>query len=338
MSEFMLQQTRVAAVEERYEAFLRRFPTVRALAEAVVDDVLALWSGLGYYRRARNLHAAARAIMARHGGNVPGDAAELRELPGIGAYTAAAVASIAFGKLEALVDGNVARVLSRIFRLKGDPRAGKPAMRLKEVAERLVPRDGSAGEWNEALMELGAMVCLPRNPRCDQCPLAGDCGARREGRPEAYGGRAKSVKSVREVVMRIAIARGGRWLLRRNGAREKPAGMFEFPVVRGIPPGATLEEVAGVVERELGIALRDVRELGQVRHQILDRAITVRVVAARAVDSPSPSPKAGAREVHGKGRARGERFRWVRSSELGNLPVSAAALRVARLLTARPAP
>ncbi|MBI5487011.1 MAG: A/G-specific adenine glycosylase [Deltaproteobacteria bacterium] len=331
VSEFMLQQTRVAAVEGRYEAFRRRFPTVEALAEAGEDEVLALWSGLGYYRRARNLHAAARAIRDHHGGVVPGDAPALRELPGIGAYTAAAVASIAFGRPEALVDGNVARVLARIFRLKGDPRTGTAARRLREAADKLVPRDGTAGEWNEALMELGATICLPRRPRCDACPAARDCGGRREGRSEAYGGRAKSATSVPEVAVRIAIERGGRWLLRRNGPDERPAGMFEFPALGGIPSDAPLERVLRAAGRELGLELREARELGRVRHQIMNRAITVRVVAGFL------STELGASAQRMRRAQRGE-FRWVRLSELGDLPVSAATLRAARLLTTRRAP
>ena len=325
VSEFMLQQTRVAAVVDRFGAFLRRFPMVRALADADGDDVLALWSGLGYYRRARSLHAAAKTIRDRHGGAVPGDAAALRELPGIGAYTAAAVASIAFGRREAVVDGNVARVLSRLFRLRGDPRKGAPARRLRDLAQELVPRDGTAGEWNEALMELGATVCLPRSPRCAECPLAGDCGALRERRAEAYPETESPARSIRESVVCVAIARAGRWLLTRNGPGERPEGMYGFIALRELPPEAPLRRVAAAVRRELGLALADIRELGTFRHQIMNRSITVRALAARA-------ERGSRKDREGPQRTQRCRWRWVRLADLGRLPVSAAAMRVARLL------
>src|SRR5438045_2904526 len=165
VSEVMLQQTRVEVVIPYYHRFLRRFPTLASLAAAPLDEVLALWSGLGYYARARNLHRAAQAC----GGRLPETADGLRALPGFGPYTAAAVASLAFGEDVALVDGNVARVLSRLFAIREDARA-----RAWEIAARLLPR-GRAGAFNEALMELGATVCTPRTPDCPRCPLQRMC-------------------------------------------------------------------------------------------------------------------------------------------------------------------
>jgi A/G-specific adenine glycosylase len=319
VSEFMLQQTRVAVVVDRFAAFLARFPTVGDLADAGQDDVLALWSGLGYYRRARNLHAAARAIRDRFHGRVPDDAARLRELPGIGRYTAAAVASIAFGRAESLVDGNVARVLSRLFRLRGDPRAGAFLRRLETLAASLVPADGTAGDWNEALMELGATVCLPRTPRCPECPLARRCGAQRDGRPAAYPARTPAPAAIRETVVRIAIERNGHWLLRRNGPGERPAGMFEFPAL-AIDPAAGAARAAAAAHAALGLALREARVLGTARHRILQRSITVRVFVARA---------AGGRLRTSDGPGA---YRWAALEELGQLPISAATLRLAALL------
>ena len=207
------------------------------------------------------------------------EAADLRALPGIGAYTAAAVASIAFGQSEAVVDGNVARVLSRLFRLK-DPRKGAPARRLQGRSQTGGFRGTERRARGTGLMELGATGCRPSGPHCGEGPLAEDCDARREGRAESYPETESPARSVRESVVRIAIARGGRWLLRRNGPGEKPEGMFGFPVVRGIPPDASLRRVAAAVRREVGLTVPDLRELGQVRHQILNRAISVRAVAA----------------------------------------------------------
>src|SRR2546421_11569140 len=187
LSEVMLQQTQVATVIPYYQRFVSRFPDVQALARASEDEVLALWSGLGYYARGRNLHRAARRIAER--GGLPRSAAALRELPGFGPYTAAAVASLAFGEQVPLVDGNVARVLARVLRLRGD--AGEARERAWRIAPGLLPR-GRAGEFNEALMELGATVCTPRTPRCGECPLSLGCGPHRQGEPEALPGRTRA--------------------------------------------------------------------------------------------------------------------------------------------------
>lgn len=180
ISEIMLQQTTVATVQPRFEAFVALFPNVEALAQASQEQVLAAWSGLGYYARARNLHRAAQAVVEDHGGRLPDTPGALRRLPGIGRYTAGAVASIAFGCRAAVVDANVARVLSRLFALRGDPRSGATQTRLWQLAEDLVPaRD--PGAWNQALMELGAKICHPQSPRCDACPVRSHCQARQRG-------------------------------------------------------------------------------------------------------------------------------------------------------------
>jgi len=173
----MLQQTRVAVVIPYYRRFVKRFPNVQALAAAREEDVLALWSGLGYYSRARNLHKAARQVAA---GGLPRDSESLRALPGVGAYTAAAIASIAFNQPRAVLDGNVLRVLSRLTEETGDVRSAAARKRLEQWAERLLERK-APGRFNQALMELGATVCLPRNPKCATCPIAADCLARRHG-------------------------------------------------------------------------------------------------------------------------------------------------------------
>src|SRR5450631_2213114 len=176
VSEIMLQQTRVAVVVERYQAFMARFPTLVSLAEAPEQDVLALWSGLGYYRRARMLHKAAQFVAVNFEGILPATSVELRALPGIGTYTAAAIASIAHGEPVAIVDGNVERVLCRMAGWESASRAGATALRRKieKLAARMVDRE-RPGDVNQAMMELGATVCLPRNPKCLVCPFAADC-------------------------------------------------------------------------------------------------------------------------------------------------------------------
>jgi len=216
VSEIMLQQTRVETVVPFYERFLKRFPTAGDLARAREADVLAAWSGLGYYRRARSLHAAAAVMVREHGGRVPEDLESLRALPGVGAYTAAAIASVAHGVPAAAVDGNVIRVLARIEGRQG--RRDDPVLRreVEGMARRLAEGE-SPGDWTQALMELGALVCVPRAPRCDACPAAARCLALRSGDPAAYPEPARAASSLptRRVVM--LLARRGAKILLVNG-------------------------------------------------------------------------------------------------------------------------
>ena len=170
VSEVMLQQTRVDVVAPRFTRWMHRFPSVAALAEAPLDEVLAEWSGLGYYARARNLHAAARLIFEDHGGEIPDDEAGISALPGIGRYTSGAILSIAYGKKAPILDGNVERVLARVFRVEGDPRHGLTRERLWKLAARMVAGDEDPSHVNQGLMELGALVCSPRRPACLACP------------------------------------------------------------------------------------------------------------------------------------------------------------------------
>src|SRR6266404_3812291 len=180
VSEVMLQQTRVDTVLPYYARWLRAFPTIRALAQARADRVLKLWEGLGYYSRARNLHRAAQTVVREYGGKLPRTAEGLRQLPGIGRYTAGAIASIAFDERTPLVDGNVARVFARIFAIRANVKSPRTLDCLWNLAENLLP-DTNAGEFNQALMELGALVCTPVNPRCAACPMRRVCLAKARG-------------------------------------------------------------------------------------------------------------------------------------------------------------
>ena len=226
----MLQQTRVDTVMPYFERFLARFPTPLALAEAPEDQVLAAWSGLGYYRRARMLHAGARLVADR--AHMPRDREGLLELPGIGRYTAGAIASIAFDEAVGLVDGNVARVLARIFALDDDMRrAGMK--RAEALAEELVPAK-KPGDWNQALMELGATICTPRSPACDRCPVASSCRARAEGRVDelpVMGEKAKP--KPQRVQALVARTKDGRVLLARRRSSGLFAGLWEPPSIDG---------------------------------------------------------------------------------------------------------
>ncbi|MGH7729627.1 MAG: A/G-specific adenine glycosylase, partial [Candidatus Eiseniibacteriota bacterium] len=185
LSEVMLQQTQVATARPYYEAFLARFPSLDALARATPDQVLAAWAGLGYYRRARHLHEAARTVVREHRGRVPDDPVAFRALPGVGRYTTGAVLSICFDRPLAVLDGNVARVLSRLYALPAAIRDPRGARRLWALADSLVPMR-RPGDWNQAMMELGATICTPRSPACARCPVRALCRARSLGRVDRY--------------------------------------------------------------------------------------------------------------------------------------------------------
>jgi A/G-specific adenine glycosylase len=222
LSEVMLQQTRVAAVADHYERFLRRFPTIQKLASARESSVLAAWSGLGYYRRARMLHAAARKIAKENSGKLPERAEDLRALPGIGRYTAAAVASIAFGQPVAVVDGNVERVLRRV---RGKNFGGEELWR---VAGELLSRR-RPGDFNQAMMELGATICLPRQPRCLLCPVSDLCATRGEMPKPGKGSR----QTRREIHYALACRGDSIFLVQRSTTATLMPGMWELPEIPG---------------------------------------------------------------------------------------------------------
>jgi A/G-specific adenine glycosylase len=227
LSEVMLQQTTVAAVKSYFEAFLARWPTVADLAAADEAEVMKAWAGLGYYSRARNLKACADAVAARHGGRFPDTEEGLRALPGIGAYTAAAVAAIAFDRKATVVDGNVERVVARVFAVT-DPLPGvKPE--LKRLAATLTP-ERRAGDFAQAMMDLGATICTPKKPACGLCPWRGPCRARQEGIEARLPARApKAARPTRRGVAYVAVRRDGAVLLRRRPPRGLLGGMTEVP-------------------------------------------------------------------------------------------------------------
>ncbi len=208
LSEIMLQQTRVAAAIPYYERFLRRFPEVRSLATAPQDEVLRLWSGLGYYGRARNLQKAAQQIIAKHKGRFPTRLDDALALPGIGNYTAAAILSIAYDEKQAVLDGNVARVLARLCAIRGDIREPRRWQKLQETADTLLEQK-SPGDWNQAMMELGATLCTPKSPQCLLCPVAQFCEGRRQGIAESLPGKRKKRATV-EVALAAAVFTDGK--------------------------------------------------------------------------------------------------------------------------------
>jgi len=227
LSEIMLQQTTVVAVGPYFRDFLARWPTVQDLAAADLDAVLHAWQGLGYYARARNLHKCARVVSAEHDGVFPDSEESLRRLPGIGAYTAAAIAAIAFGRQATVMDGNVERVVARLFQVTEPLPRAKPELR--RLAETLTPM-ARAGDYAQAVMDLGATICLPRKPKCMLCPLAADCAARRAGGAEALPAKLpKAVRPKKHGIVFWTLRRDGAVLLRRRPENGLLGGLFEVP-------------------------------------------------------------------------------------------------------------
>jgi A/G-specific adenine glycosylase len=278
VSEVMLQQTQVATVRPYYRAFLRRFPTIATLARAREDEVLTAWSGLGYYRRARFLREAAQQIMRDHGGRLSRDPMAFASLPGVGRYTTGAVLSIAFDQPLPVLDGNVGRVLARVFALSASVKDSRGARQLWKLAGTLVPMR-RPGEWNQALMELGALVCTARAPRCDSCPMRRWCHGYRSGEPGAFPPAVRRRKTVRVRRAVAWIERNGRVLMvRRTGSLL--AGLWEPPGVDLVDGEPAAPRLAAELRR-LGVRARVESTSCTVRHVITHRRIEVEVWKGR---------------------------------------------------------
>jgi A/G-specific adenine glycosylase len=279
----MLQQTTVAAVKPYFEAFLARWPRVEDLAAAEREDVMKAWAGLGYYARARNLKACAEAVARDHGGRFPDTEAALRALPGIGGYTAAAIAAIAFDEPAAVVDGNVERVIARLFALATPLPAAKPEIRA--IQARLTPSE-RPGDYAQAMMDLGASLCTPKRPACSLCPLVDDCAAHRAGSAESYPKRlAKSERPVRYGAAFVARRADGAVLLRRRPERGLLGGMSEVPGSQWSSDAKDLDVLA-----EVPIQADWQRVTGAVVHVFTHFRLEVGVyLAAIGTDVPAPA-------------------------------------------------
>jgi len=309
----MLQQTTVAAVRKRYDGFLLRFPDVESLARSTEEEVLAAWSGLGYYARARNLRLAAQAIVRNHGGSIPREPAALRRLPGFGPYMAAAVASLAYGARVPAAEANVERVLSRLFALSG--LSGSPALRARvlAVAQELLPAR-RPGDLTAALMDLGQTVCTPRRPICPVCPVAPACEARRRGDPERFPQRRKKASPVHVSLAAAVAERRGRFLLVRRRSSWLD-GLWEFPSAEG---ASTEEARRRLVHRvaALGLEVSDFPAIGSARHTVVNRRIEISVFRADRASRP------GARTDRGAGR-------WFLPGELADAAVPTLTRKIA---------
>ncbi len=304
----MLQQTQVAVVLRYWAPFLARFPTLESLASAPLGAVLGAWRGLGYYARARSLHRAAQAVVERHGGVLPASASALAELPGFGRYTVGAVASIAFGLPQPVVDGNVARVLSRLFAEHGAPGAPERERRLWALARRLLCAQ-RPGDWNQAVMELGASVCRPSNPSCLLCPVRQHCKALARGEVDVLPRRRPAPKRQQ---LRLAVAvvrRRGRLLWGRRPAQGLFGGLWELPAA-ALPANATEDEERQALQGLLGPGTRVGAGLGSVHRTLTHRALTLSLFAVR----PAGHPRQGAYVE----------LRWASAAEASTLGVSAA--------------
>jgi A/G-specific adenine glycosylase len=308
VSEVMLQQTTVRAVGPYYEAFLARFPTVDTLALAAEEDVLAAWSGLGYYHRARNLHRGARHVVEHHAGRFPRSLEAALAVPGVGLYTASAVLSIAYGVPLPVVDGNVRRVLARLFALRG-PQWLKDGP-FYNKAEDLLDRD-AAGDWNQAVMELGATVCTPRAPACPACPLRRPCRARAQGIAETLPEKRGRKSPVDVTVAALVLEREGRVLLVRRSEGRLMGRMWELPQTSLEARGR--DDLVGELRRRHGLEVVPGPLVARARHAITFRRIRVEAYRGRLRREPPRDP---------------DRFRWAAPGDLPDLPMSSLSRKV----------
>jgi A/G-specific adenine glycosylase len=317
----MLQQTTVTAVVPYFERFLERFPTLAALAAAREEEVLRQWEGLGYYSRARNIHRAARLLVKERDGKFPDEMAALLELPGIGRYTAGAIASFAFDRPEPILEANTLRLYCRLLGFRGDPRSAAGQKLLWDFAGRIVPRK-FPGLFNQALMELGATICAPQDPRCPECPVRRSCAACTNGWQTQIPVRAARPVPTGVTEIAVAVHRGGSYLMRRRPAGEWWAGLWDF-VRFAWDDGRrqSLAEIAGAVHRHAGIEVSIAGRIAEIHHSVTRFRITLCCYAAEWT----------AGEINRSIRE----FRWVPPRKFATLPLSATGRKLACIVQGR---
>jgi A/G-specific adenine glycosylase len=320
VSEMMLQQTQVATVIPYFQRFIARLPTLADLAAADEQEVLRLWQGLGYYSRARNLQRCARKVMSEFGGSLPSNVECLLTLPGVGRYTAGAIASIAFGQRCAILDGNVARVLCRLWKLSGHPSEPQVRAILWERAMAVLPRQ-RVGDFNSALMELGALVCTPRNPQCLLCPVRHHCRALAAGVQEQVPPPRKAKVTPLLKRWTFCIRHGERWLIEQRPSRGRWAGMWQFITIE--PAAGRREGLDRSTLDRLPVPVSPPRVLGAIRHALTHRRYEFSVYACRAAEDGPDGPLSD--------RPR----RWVALSELSRYPLPRPHLKIAQMLHAQ---
>lgn len=320
ISEVMLQQTTVAAVIPYFQRFLQRFPNVQSLAAAEEADVLKLWEGLGYYSRARNLHKGAKEIVEQRGGKFPRDAGELQTLPGIGRYTAGAIASFAFDLRAPIVEANTLRLYARLLGFDGDPRSAAGQQLLWSFAEAILPEE-SCGEFNQALMDLGATVCTPKEPGCSVCPLNRFCGALERGRVQEIPRLAARPAITEVTACTVAIRRDQSFLLRRCLPSERWAGLWDFPRFELSAPPVSAARLERDVVREImtrtGLQIAVPSQISEFRHGVTRYRITLKCFLAEYQAGQLPP---------------GEDWSWATPANFSELPFSVTGRKFANCL------
>jgi A/G-specific adenine glycosylase len=317
VSEIMLQQTRVETVIPYYERWIQRFPTLQSLADADEQEVLSVWEGLGYYSRARNMQRAARQVVRQFGGQLPADRRLLEKLPGIGRYTAGAIASIAFGLDEAALDGNIRRVYARLFDLDIPVQSKEGVDKLWSIAAEQLPY-GQAGDYNQALMDLGAMICLPRAPRCEICPLNAQCLANSRGTQALRPVLAEKKQTPHWKVTAAVIWQKGKVLLAQRPANGLLGGLWEFPGGK-VEQGESFE--AGLkreICEELAAEIEVGEPFGVYRHAYTHFKVTLHAFTCRLRDGETPQPIEASQLV------------WAEIAELENYPMGKIDRQIAR--------
>jgi A/G-specific adenine glycosylase len=313
VSEIMLQQTQVAAVLPYFERWMNRFPTLAKLARATEEEVLSLWEGLGYYARARNLLRAAKRIVDEKGGVLPSTAAELRSLPGVGRYTAAAIASMAFGADEATLDANIKRVLSRVFKISLPVNSTAGGKILWAIAAEQLP-SGHAGEYNQGLMDIGATICLPRFPNCRKCPLKTVCKARKAGLQDRLPVSRRKVRIPTLVKSAVVAVKRNKVLLIKRQSRGLLGGMWEFPSVEvGADPEKDLRLK---IHSQYKLKIRLGSKLLTVSHAYSHFKLTEHVFLCNLIKGSRPPPG----------------FKWIAKSGLGQVPMGKVDRQIAKKL------
>ena len=312
ISEIMLQQTQVATVIPYYHRFLKRFPTVRRLAQAGLSNVLRVWEGLGYYSRARHLHRASQMVVDRFDGRIPDRVEDLLTLPGIGRYTAGAILSIAYNQEAPVLDGNVKRVLSRLFAISDDPREAGTEQRLWRISQSLIPK-GQAKAFNQALMELGATFCIPKDPLCPTCPVGNLCKANRLGKPEKYPAKKPKKKIPHVGAVGAVVLNDGKVLLRQRPPGGLLGGLWEFPNWNTEDRKDSKRALKSLLQREMGITTQVNAEIGVFQQTYSHFKLTLRIYSCGALRS------------NGKGR-------WVPVRNLHLFPMSRVHRRIAQAL------
>jgi A/G-specific adenine glycosylase len=306
----MLQQTRVETVIPYFERWMRLFPTLHTLAKTSERNVLNAWEGLGYYSRARNLHKAAKIVVDEHGGDLPRDLNELIKLPGIGRYTVGAIASIAFGMDEPALDGNLKRVYARLFDISDPIDSSNGEKQLWEIAKENLPK-GRAGDFNQALMDLGAAVCIPKNPRCNICPMIGLCKSLQNGTQELRPVRRPKKEVPQYIHAAGVIIKGGKVLLAQRPSMGLLGGMWEFP--NGRVEGDPAKDLKKVLGLEYRLKVRKKEALGVIQQAYTHFKVTVHVFRCELVSMP------------------GNNLRWVSIRNLEKYPMGKVDRRIAQM-------